>query len=847
MKMIFKMLSFTIIALFLFFSCKEPPVDVNYFSLTIKTVGEGTVSISPASPDGKYAEGSEITVTATADKEKGYYFDGTTGDIYSDENKFSFTISEDMSITCNFTIETCAIYTYVDPSLLFGSVTTTPAGHEFDYGTEITLEAIPSSGGYYFYSWDDDVPTEKKYDNPITINLYSNKHITAYFTDTPVLHTGISSDSSGNGTITKSPDKTNYTVGETVELTATPDSNSVFIEWQEDIPAGHETDNPVSITMDSGKTVYAKFLTRYTLTLSTSGDGAGTISPVSGSYTYTDGEEVTITATPDSSSVLKQWTGDVPSGEENELSIDLTMDSDKTISAEFAQGYTLSITNSGDGSGSVSYSDVMYASGDVVTVTATANAGSTFSGWSGDHSSYNEEESFTFGSTDMVLDAGFKHNDWTIMVYLDADNNLESYGVNDINEMEASNLNGSGINLIVLADRIPGEYTGAGNWTDTRLYQVKYDEGGETNINIVSKRLSSTELGITSTGSTELNMGDPDTAIDFIDYCKAEHPADNYAFIIWNHGSGWRSTSIPTARNMNLVEPLSITLSSDYDFKKYSANTQNDFKAVAADDTSGDILFTQEVGTIFNGKGIDVIGFDLCLGAMIEAAYEIKDSANYMIASEENEPGDGWEYDDLFNTFKSTDLSQISFVNSVVDAFETRYTGQTGTTLSGIDLSEIDNVMTKLNSLSNALYTSITTSTIQSEIASLLYNNVEDYFSIPGDLNIDLSDAALQILNNTDYADTAATELITAIDNAVIAEWHDLGTTANVENTSSNGISIHYIALNDSGSPVGHNTAYVKDYSPAVQYPLSFVQNSSWVPCFDGTGLLYRLWYETID
>ncbi|MBD3217047.1 MAG: hypothetical protein GF310_02135, partial [candidate division Zixibacteria bacterium] len=61
--------------------------------------------------------------------------------------------------------------------------------------------------------------------------------------------------------------------------------------------------------------------------------------------------------------------------------------------------------------------------------------------------------------------------EWTIMIYMGADNNLESAAIDDINEMEwiGSTINS---NVVVQIDRIPGYDYSNGNWTTTRRYYI---------------------------------------------------------------------------------------------------------------------------------------------------------------------------------------------------------------------------------------------------------------------------------------------------------------------------------------------------------------------------------------
>ncbi|GAG72108.1 unnamed protein product, partial [marine sediment metagenome] len=92
--------------------------------------------------------------------------------------------------------------------------------------------------------------------------------------------------------------------------------------------------------------------------------------------------------------------------------------------------------------------------------------------------------------------------EWTVMVYLAADNDLESAGINDINEMEMVG-SSSDVNIVVQADRIPGYDNSNGDWTTTRRYYITQDFDPVQ----INSQLKS-DLG-------ELNMGDSQTLVDF--------------------------------------------------------------------------------------------------------------------------------------------------------------------------------------------------------------------------------------------------------------------------------------------------------------------------------------------
>src|SRR6056297_932537 len=124
----------------------------------------------------------------------------------------------------------------------------------------------------------------------------------------------------------------------------------------------------------------------------------------------------------------------------------------------------------------------------------------------------------------------FKNSkEWTVMVYLDADNNLESAGIDDINEMEAIGSD-ENVNIVVQMDRIDGYDSSNGDWTSTRRYYIEKDSNGYDS-NIISTMEE--DLG-------EVNMGKEETVKNFIDWSVQNYPADRYFIIFWNHGGGWR-------------------------------------------------------------------------------------------------------------------------------------------------------------------------------------------------------------------------------------------------------------------------------------------------------------------
>jgi hypothetical protein len=121
-----------------------------------------------------------------------------------------------------------------------------------------------------------------------------------------------------------------------------------------------------------------------TFTLTTNVSGSGTVTRNPNASSYASGTVVTLTATPGSGQQFTGWSGDL-TGTANPAT--LTMNSNKTVTATFAPvSSTFTLTTTVNGSGTITRSPNAgsYASGTVVTLTATPGSGQQFTGWSGD-------------------------------------------------------------------------------------------------------------------------------------------------------------------------------------------------------------------------------------------------------------------------------------------------------------------------------------------------------------------------------------------------------------------------------------------------------------------------------
>lgn len=322
-----------------------------------------------------------------------------------------------------------------------------------------------------------------------------------------------------------------------------------------------------------------------------------------------------------------------------------------------------------------------------------------------------------------------KAGKWTILVYLDAANNLEGAGVQDVAEMKAMASSLGGNKVYVLMDRMAGfsstgiaGLNGGADFNGTILFEVvngttltpisvataSVPNGAGTNAGGKGYWWTAGTAG--TAGTDELNMGAQETLENFLawGYNQAKINASDYIYVdIWDHGAGWGGGA-------------------------YGGN------AVAWDDEAGsphDALSITEIqnamkrAETITGRRATIIGFDACYMGTIENAYSFKDYASVMIGSEEVEPGAGWQYT---NWTPRGDVSPRQVAKNVVTTFKASYSSSgEQVTLSAIDLSKLPGITTALESFLNKLPTQSPTAIANARLQSQSYNN---------DLSVDLYD-----------------------------------------------------------------------------------------------------------
>jgi subtilisin family serine protease len=346
--------------------------------------------------------------------------------------------------------------------------------------------------------------------------------------------------------------------------------------------------------------------------------------------------------------------------------------------------------------------------------------------------------------------------DWLFMVYLDADNNLESAGIDDMNEMETAGSTDD-VKIVVQMDRAEQDYyddTTNGNWTDAKRFYVTQD----SDTSIINSPVIE-DLG-------EVNMGDPAVLQSFIEWSIANYPAQHYGLVLWNHGSGWRERE----------------------------RGDETIKSICIDDQAGDELTMTELRSALSeakastGETLDILGFDACLMQMVEVGYQVMGSVeshlvDITVGSEETEPGDGWDYAATLTALTADPtMTPAELGTQIVNDYVDFYSSSWDITQSAVNLDYMEALATAVDSLAIAM----TNAPGDWAAIETARSSTQEYYYY---YYIDLYHFAQLVNTDATISQTvrdAASDVMTAVTNAVIAEGH----TASVGN--SHGLSIYY-------------------------------------------------------
>jgi hypothetical protein len=245
-------------------------------------------------------------------------------------------------------------------------------------------------------------------------------------------------------------------------------------------------------------------------------------------------------------------------------------------------------------------------------------------------------------------------HEWAVLFYMAADNMLEPYALDDLEEIAGAG-SSDAVHLVALLD----------TWRDGA--RMLYVEPGEAVV-------------VSEPG--EIDTGDYRTLRDFGVWAVNAYPARHTALVLWNHGNGWKGRA--GAMGTKAVgmddhgDPDGISLS------------------------RGDYGRALEGIVAALGGRIDLVGFDACLMGMWEVAVATAPWADYLVASSENEPLEGWRYLAPLRALRAApDTAPSDLAAELVEAYAAA--SPLHFTLAATDLAALETVSAAVDGLAGAL------------------------------------------------------------------------------------------------------------------------------------------------
>ncbi|KPA12367.1 transmembrane protein [Candidatus Magnetomorum sp. HK-1] len=369
--------------------------DIKTFNITIKSLGDGTVS--KQSQIVQYGDNLEIEASPAISSN----FIGWYGDVSATEKKIVLeNITSDKSITANFELKTFNINIYTQ-----GEGSVSQESTVVHYGDNLEINASPAISSN-FIGWSGDISTTDK--KIVIENITSNKSITANF---KLKSLSITINTQGEGAVSQESTIVNY--GDKLEITASPAISSNFIGWSGDISTTEKKIALENITSD--KSITANFeLKTFNVTIYTQGEGS--VSQESTIVNY--GDNLEINASPAISSNFIGWSGDI-SATEKKIALE-NITSDKSITANF-ELKTFNVKIYTQGEGSVSQESTVVHYGDNLEITASPAISSNFIGWHGDISATEKKIVLENITSDQSITANFELKTFTITINTQGD------------------------------------------------------------------------------------------------------------------------------------------------------------------------------------------------------------------------------------------------------------------------------------------------------------------------------------------------------------------------------------------------------------------------------------------
>jgi hypothetical protein len=321
---------------------------------------------------------------------------------------------------------------------------------------------------------------------------------------------------------------------------------------------------------------------------------------------------------------------------------------------------------------------------------------------------------------------------WTYLIYMAADNNLDSVGDYSLGLLQKGMTNDQYVKIVALYDHFngPAEY-----------------------VQVTSAGLIRTPLAV------EPDTADPQNLATFLAWGINTYPADHYVLVVWSHAGGWKYL-IPDASSGNRMSIDGFSQALDQ-------------------------IKTQR------GKSLDLVIFDACLMSLVEVTYQIANSTNFVVASEESVPGSGFPYDKMIaRLVTDTNVSPADYAKGVANDYYDFYrqsNSKSALSVSAVTEGNLQALVTAVDTLSVKLLNNM--SKYKSAIGGSRSNAQHQVWGTNGvfwyvDLKVFVQELAKRA---KDPAITSLCNAIVSAQAAALTEYHSSNLAGSV-----NGMGVNF-------------------------------------------------------
>ncbi|MDH5546691.1 MAG: clostripain-related cysteine peptidase [Gammaproteobacteria bacterium] len=379
----------------------------------------------------------------------------------------------------------------------------------------------------------------------------------------------------------------------------------------------------------------------------------------------------------------------------------------------------------------------------------------------------------------------FFSKNWTFIVYLDGDNDLAPYNLQDLEEMKTG-IQVDNIRVLVQFDQPDG---------------------------VTAKRYEITEKGMTELEDIgEVNMADEQTLTDFLVWAKGRlNKPDHTILILSDHGNGWDQTIGPSPAEK--VGPRSLFNDWDNGVIKMAMHNHRVRTAIEA-----------------SGININVLGLDASIMGTIEAIYEFSDLAEVVISSQEVGYQIGWDYTNVFARLsKDPKMSIDEFSSIVVDSYRRQFeevlypsgieTNDKLYTLAAHRSEGVKALATALGDFASSTKAALADTANNAELITALQTAREnaqhiDFYNQPR-VYVDIKDFFAKYDNTSNIP--------ALLDQATIASYHG------ADRPDANGLSVVFFKLRSDGSNNTYDVNYKNwDADTATGNKGRFINEFEW-------------------